>query len=424
MAGSGNFGGASAYSLWQQRLIRNEKGKVLASLANASIALRLAPEWADVLGYNAFTHTVELLAKPPWGGAAPALWQDADDALAAEWLQHHGINVSPTVAADAAQIVARENSFHPVRDYLDGLVWDGRERLDHWTIDFLGTEDTPYNRGVGARFMISAVARIYQPGCKADCAPILEGEQGIKKSTALRVLGAPWFTDEIAELGTKDAAQQLHGVWIVELAELESMTKAEINKVKAFLSRGTDRFRLPYGRRVGQFPRQCILVGSVNKDAYLRDETGGRRFWPIACGKIDIAGLKAARDQLWAEAVVRFRRGAPWWLETDELVAAAAVEQDARYAQDLWQPEIAAYLVGKSEVTVKEIVEKVLDITVDRRDQQHANRVAACLKALRWKRIRGDAGTDSAGKRLRPWVYRPLDPNAWSTGASTSAQRF
>src|SRR5262249_52673601 len=157
---------------------------------------------------------------------------------------------------------------------------------------YLGVDSSDYARAVGARRLISAVARIYEPGCQADHVLILEGPQGQGKSTALRTIGEPFYSDDIAELGTKDASLGTAGVWIVELPELYAMARAEVSKVKSFFSRRTDRFRPPYGRRMVEAHRQCVFAGSVNNDVYLKDETGGRRFWPLQCGRIDLDSLR------------------------------------------------------------------------------------------------------------------------------------
>jgi len=174
---------------------------------------------------------------------------------------------------------------------------------------------------------------------------VLEGPQGARKSTALKILaGEDWFTDELPDLGSKDAAMHMQGVWIIEIAELDAIGKAEVSRIKAFLTRTTDRFRPPYGRYTIEVPRQCVFAGTVNPDTYLRDETGNRRFWPVRCGTIDIDALARDRDQLWAEAVARFRGGAIWWLDTPALVAAAKAEQDKRYQTDAWDQLIEHWL--------------------------------------------------------------------------------
>jgi predicted P-loop ATPase len=173
-----------------------------------------------------------------------------------------------------------------VRQKLDSLKWDGTSRIGDWLSLYPRVDGNEYTFAVGARWLISAVARIYDPRCKADCALILEGDQGLMKSTALKVLAEPWFTDEIADLGSKDAAMQTRGVWVIEIAELDSMSRADVSKIKGFISRTTDRFRPSYEKRVIESRRQCVFAGSVNHCAYLRDETGGRRFWPVACTRI------------------------------------------------------------------------------------------------------------------------------------------
>ena len=223
----------------------------------------------------------------------PRPWSDSDDVRAAEWLQRREINVAPMVVSRSVNAVAREITVHPVRDYLGALAWDGMPRLETWPCRYLGAEDTAFNRTVGALWLISAVARIFRPGVKADHMLVLEGPQGAKKSTALKILaGEAWFTDELPDLGSKDAAMHMHGVWIIEMAELDAIGKAEVSRIKAFLTRTTDRYRPPYGRYTIEVPRQCVFAGTVNPDTYLRDETGNRRFWPVRCGTIDIDGAR------------------------------------------------------------------------------------------------------------------------------------
>ena len=287
---------------WRHLLItRDKSGAPRPLLANAITAFRSAPEWEGLLWFDAFHQRTMLRGRAPWSvEATDEGWTGTNDILAADWLQRHDIYVSPDVAGQAIETVARDRRFHPVVNYLERCRWDRAARLDSWAIVYLGAEDTPYCRAVSRRWMISAVARIMEPGCKADCALILEGPQGLLKSAALKTLGHPWFTDDLADLGTKDAAMQLAGRWILELAELDSISRGEVSKIKAFMSRTTDRFRPPYGRRVVEQPRQCVLAGTVNNTEYLRDETGGRRFWPIQCSVIDTEALVADRDQLWA----------------------------------------------------------------------------------------------------------------------------
>jgi putative DNA primase/helicase len=299
-----------------------------------------------------------------------------------------------------------EHCFHPVRRYLDGLNWDGVRRLDNWLTWYAGAVETPYVAAVGSRMLIAAVARIYRPGCKADNVTILQARQGALKSTLVKTLAGQWFTDEIADLGSKDAAMQVAGVWILEIAELDSMSRAEGSKVKAFISRTADRFRPPYSRQVVEAPRQCIFVGTVNHDSYLKDETGARRFWPVTCGRIDIDELGTNRDQLWAEAVHQFRAGAAWWLDSDQLHDEAEVQQAARYDGDAWDELIAKWVARPEQrndqgghpmqpfsstdesVTVSDILTHAIGKRSDQWTQADQNRVARSLKFLDWERYR------------------------------------
>ena len=390
---------------WRDRLLLNLNGTVKPVLANAITALRGAPEWSGVLAYNEFANYTVLQKPTPWmktESRLPQDWSPNDDILTTEWLHHQGIFVSVEAAAQAVESVARERLFHPVREYLKTLEWDGRSRLHLWLSDYLGVPSSPYAAAVGSRWMISAVARVFEPGCKADCCLILEGEQGIRKSTALRILAQPWFTDEIADIGSKDAALQTRGVWVIEIAELDSLSRSDIGKIKAFMSRSTDRFRPPYGKRPIESPRQCIFAGSVNHAAYLRDETGGRRFWPVECQApvIDVESLAENRDQLWAEAMSLYFDGKPWWLDSVALNREAAKEQAERYEGDPWDELILDWAAGRDSVSIADVLSMCLDKKKDMWTQWDRNRVARCLRVNGW--IRFNAGPRGA----REWRYR------------------
>jgi hypothetical protein len=390
---------------WRDALLLNLNGTVKPALANAIAAMRCAPEWTGVLAYNEFPHFTLVQSPPTWAKTdafSPVPWSPNDDVLATEWLHHQGIFVSSDVTGQAVEAVAREHPFHPVRDYLSGLSWDNEPRLGSWLTDYLGVDPSAYASAVGSRWMISAVARVFAPGCKADCCLILEGDQGIKKSTTLRALADPWFTDEIADLGSKDAAIQTHGVWLIEIAELDSMSRADVGKIKAFMSRATDRFRPPYGKRSIESPRQCVFAGSVNHGTYLRDETGGRRFWPVACKApvIDVDALKEARDQLWAEAVALYYDGKPWWLDSVALNRAAEDQQAERYEGDPWDELILAWAETRESVSIAEILTGCLDKKKDMWTQADKVRIGRALRTAGWSRF-------YAGPRTaREWRYR------------------
>mgnify|MGYP005852643209 CR=1 FL=1 len=390
---------------WRNDLLLNLNSTVKPVLANAITALRGAPEWAGVLAYDEFANSTVMQKPTPWMKAdsrLPHEWTTNDDILTTEWLHHQGIFVSVEAAAQAVESVARERLFHPVREYLKALEWDGTSRLESWLSEYLGVDASPYAAAVGSRWMISAVARIFQPGCKADCCLILEGEQGIRKSTALRVLAQPWFTDELSDIGSKDAALQTRGVWVIEIAELESMSRSEVGRIKAFMSRSTDRFRPPYGQRLIESPRQCVFSGSVNHGTYLRDETGGRRFWPVKCQAplIDVESLEKNRDQLWAEAMSLYFYGKPWWLDSVELNREAAEEQAERYEGDPWDELILNWVEGRESVSIPEILTRCIEKKADMWTQMDRNRVARCLRANGWIRFRAREG------ERREWRFR------------------
>jgi predicted P-loop ATPase len=331
---------------WRKNLIEGDNG-IKPILANAITFLTHHPELKDMTSYDEFAVRTMALAGSPWNPGSRE-WCEVDDIRLAEWLQHHFCSVNKNAAAEAVAAVSRERSFHPVREYLSKLVWDKVPRIDTWLSTYAGVKDSPYSRAVGSRWLISAAARVFEPGCQVDHCLILQGPQGQRKSTLLRVLAGDWFTDQVGDLNNKDSAQQIHGVWIVEFAELEQLLglRAETAVVKAFITRRVDRFRPPYDRRPADFPRQCIFAGTVNLGEYFRDDTGARRFWPVSCGFIDIAGLERDRDQLWAEARERYERREPWHLDTAELVELAAVEQDMRYEADPWDSTVWEFVEG------------------------------------------------------------------------------
>src|SRR4051794_13268130 len=297
----------------------------------------------------------------------------------------------PATCATAVRMVATQHPHRPVREYLDGLEWDGTERLDSWLATCLGAMAEPgreaYLRQIGRKSLIQAVARIAEPGCKADHMPVLRGPQGIGTSSAIRALAVreEWFADEIADLGSKDAAQDLAGKWVIEVPELAAIRGREVERVKAFTSRSTDHYRPSYGRRSQDHPRQCVFFGTTNADTYLQDETGNRRSWPITAGEIDLAALIRDRDQLWAEAVAAYRAGETWWLDREAERAAARV-QARHLITDAWEEYVLDYIEAREWVSVAAILTTRLSVPIERQDQKGKNRVVAILKANGWKR--------------------------------------
>ena len=382
---------------WAALIRTSPEGEPIPDAANIIIPLQNDPVWKGRIAYDEFHQRPMFVNKPPWANGhwlGPSQFTDADEARVLIWMQKAGIHCRMDAVRQALSVVVDDNRFHPVRDYLDSLQWDGTPRIDSWLTYYLGVEPiADYTGPVGARWLISGVARIYEPGCLAKYCLVLEGEQDLKKSSALEVLGSPFFTDDVAELGTKDASMQIGNAWIVELSELDSVRRAHISAIKAFISRKTDRFRKPFGRYIIEQPRQCIMAGTVNPSTeYLTDDTGGVRFWPVLCAAIDIDALRNDRDQLWAEAIVRYRAGEKWWLDVSELKAARG-EQEARFAADSWEDAIASWLRGNPmivRVTTSEILKSVFDLPIAEHDRAKQTRVGIILRQrLLWRSKQG-----------------------------------
>jgi predicted P-loop ATPase len=396
-----------AFEDYREKLQRNKNGPILANLANVLMVLRSDKAWDGVLAFNEFSLYTITKTAAPHQVKAGANWTDHDDGLTAEWMQKHGIQASSKLVGEAVNIVAKEHSFHPVRDYLQSLVWDKQPRLDAWLITYLGVEDSEFARAVGPRWLISAVARIMQPGCQVDHTLLLEGPQGLGKSTALRVLaGDDWFSDHISDLGSKDSRLELHGNLILEMSELDKLRHAELEKVKAFLTCRIDHFRPPYGRRVEAIPRSCVFAGTLNDQSPFTDETGNRRFWPVRCGTINIQALTDDRDQLWAEGFYRYTTGKSWYLETKELNDLAKEEQEKRYAKGQWDEVILEWLndpkprpatsvdeilptfhSDTDKVTVKDIVIHAIGKLVPQITLMDSNTVIRCLIHNGWTKV-------------------------------------
>jgi predicted P-loop ATPase len=319
------------------------------------------------------------------GGVYPRPLEDDDYTAAQAWFNNNGFpKATMDIVRAAVRKVCRHQAFDPLRDYLDGLQWDGAPRLASWLTTYCGAEPSAYVSEVGRRWCISAVARGFKPGVKADCMIVLEGAQGRRKSSALAALaGEDWFSDALPQMGDKDASSYLRGKWIIEVAELEAM-RSQMDAIKAFISRQVENYRPVYGREEVSEPRRCIFAGSTNKDDWQRDETGGRRFWPVKVGSIDVDAIARDRVQLWAEAVHLYRAGERWWLEGEEADQAQA-EVAERRPDDPWRADIARVVEGRAEVTTKEVLHELHVLPVDMTPQL-SKRVAQELVALGWVR--------------------------------------
>lgn len=340
-------------------------------------------------------------------GSFPRPWSDTDTVncqLFAQSLFNEKGPLRPgkDTVFDAITLIASHNKFNPLQDHLNSLKWDGVGRIRSLLPTYFGASDTPYHQTIGAKFTVSAIARAMQPGCKVDTVLILEGKQGIQKSSSIAALaGNDWFTDELPDLSSKDAAIQLVGKWIVEVSELSAFNRSDTETVKKFMSRSTDRFRAPYGKVALDHPRNTVFVATTNDDYYLKDSTGNRRFWPVKCGQIDLEAIKRDRDQLWAEAVAAYRDGMQWWL-TDNETTFAETEQDARRDVDPWEERVAsiAKIMGDHPVTMDMICNQ-LGIAFERRNAATNGRVSKCLKLNGYERKRLKARSDGR----RPYAY-------------------
>ena len=384
---------------WQDYLQRDDRGQVVPNLANAMTALRQASELAGLVAYDdMLRHTILNRAVPEsrvGKFADPRPLEDTDVIAILEWLQRHDLRrLGKEVAAQAIDLVAREHGFHPVRDYLNAQAWDRRPRIDKWLSYYLGAAPTPYTAAIGRWFLIALVARIMRPGCKADYMMVLEGPQGAKKSTACAILGGAWFSDSLPDVTAgKDVAVHLNGKWIIEVAEMSALGKAETAALKAFITRDTERYRPPYGREEVIAPRQCLFIGTTNKEMYLRDETGGRRFWPVKVGSLDTDALRHDRDQLFAEAVAAFNAGERWWPDADFERQHIAPEQEARFEADAWEDPIRDWLGSQAKCTVATVASSALHMERARIGTADQRRIMATLERLGWgRRPRGDKG--------------------------------
>lgn len=385
---------------WMFGLVCNDKGVAKPGVTkNWALFLENHPDMAGVFGWDSFKLRTMLVRRPPWergdGEWTARAIQDRDYSEAVMWLESRGMTPKASNIAAVIQTVAEHAAFDPLRDYLNGLVWDRKPRVAKWLSYYLGVEHCDYAETVGRCWLVSSVARGLRPGCKVDTMPILEGPQGALKSTAIRKLyGDRFFTDGLSDIGSKDAKMEMQGVWGLEVAEMQKFNAAETNEVKKFLTQQTDRFRPPYGRSVIEAPRRVVLCGTINPEgnAYLRDPTGARRFWPVVVGKLDLDAIEADRDQLWAEAVTMFKAGEKWWVQ-DEHLEVVKAEQEKRTDVDVWLDIIAPFLKTRNVVAQIEILEH-LGIHKRDMDWRHSGRVGRVMKKLGWSMKRDRSNGD------------------------------
>ena len=368
----------------------------------------------EVFALDEFRQRSMMLKAAPWTRARsneefPRPTRDADLVEALAWVQRQGIYIrgKVTIRAVLATIV-RDRPYHPIRDYLNGVRWDGKPRLGTWLTYYLGVQPVDnYTGPAGQMWMKSAVARVFNPGCIAKYVLVITGDQDIGKSTALSILGGEWYTDDIAQLGTKDSQMQAGNAWIVELAELDSMRQAHISATKAFISRKVDQFRPPYGEHVIQQERQCVLAATVNPAGpYLHDETGNVRFWPVAATIIDLDALRRDRDQLWAEAVHRYKNGEKWWPAGDFEPLEAQEEASETAEHDPWFDLVQEWIARQTKqfFSASQILTDALEMPKERMNRAAEMRLGKVLRRLGYESA--SARIPGQTKPVRRWKRR------------------
>lgn len=376
------------------------------NLNNAVAVLEYDPAFNHFVWFDEFLQRI--LTNDGAGGVRE--WTDADDInLTLDMQRRLGIaRMGRETVQQAVVAMAMRSMQHCVRDWLDGLQWDGEPRIDHFFEDNFGAPGTDYVRAVSKNFFLSLVARVFLPGCQVDNMVVLEGKQGAFKSQTLKALGGNWFSKQHESvINPKAFAEILQGAWLVEIDEMKAFTRAEVSGIKAIVSTQWDRYRPAYGRYAKVFHRQCVFVGTTNENDWNKDETGARRFWPIECfGLIDIENVRRYREQFFAEAVHRFKAvpldadpgvrmaaQADWW-ETPS--AATKQEQSRRFDSDPWFDVIQEWIGIRQEVLINEVLTECLDLKMRDVTSREQRRVAVSLRQLGWK----NSGNSRLGHRV------------------------
>jgi len=369
----------------------NKQGLPSRTYRNAREAIRAL---GVVCSYDEF-HDRMIVGGHPINQWAGELSDAVSVILRQAIIDRFGFDPGKDNIADAATELCLEGRFNPILDYFDELDWDGTPRLDDWFVTYLGAEDTPLNRAVGRLTLIAAVRRVRQPGCKFDHIPTLEGAEGTMKSTSIVTLaGVDNFSDQtILTQSDKEQQELVCGVWLYEIADLAGMRRADVEKIKAFVSRTHDRVRPAYGRRRVDAPRRCIFIATTNEDEYLQSQTGNRRFWPVKTGTIDIKALRRDRDQLWAEAAEAEAKDTPLVLPKDQWGDASAA-QDERRLQDPWDDTLASVCgriyvneeTGAEEerISSEELFKIYLELPPAKTQHAEALRLKRSMRRLGW----------------------------------------
>jgi len=370
------------------RLQTNRTGGIKASAYNINQILSNHEDFKGFIRFNTFSMRVIKQSGFMFGEGE---WQDNDLTATLIWLsEHYSMEASDRLVQNIVTYIASKNSYSSVRDYLFGLQWDGTPRVKSFLVKYFGVEDSYSVNVFNRAFLLGAVARVVDPGCKNDNVLILEGKTGIKKSSGLKELcGEDWFSDAPLDLGnTADCYLGMRGNWFIEMAELKKFKGASATALRAFFSQSTDQYREPYGRNMVTVPRQCIFVGTTNDDVYF-NATTNRRYMPVTATKVDFEGIIADRNQIWAEALQEYLNAkatkTPWWFEPDDTDIIST--QNERLDLDPWHDEIERFVTGRDKVHNDEIYAE-LDLELSRITKGQQNRIYDIMSILGWKKGR------------------------------------
>lgn len=389
---------------WASEVLRAKDSRIVENIPNALLVLAKDPRWSGVLAWNEFERKVFVRRELPWLDAGefldvPRPLSNHDLTHVQMWLQNEKFGGGMwTLGADAVfaavNILAQQYKYHPVKEIFAALPeWDGVPRADTWLVDIFGVADTPYARMVGKMFLLGMLRRILTPGCKMDYMLILEGLQGMGKSTACELLcyNVGYGVAQFKSLDSVDTSIFIRNKWVVEFGEMHALRKAEVNELKLWLVKAVEDYRPKYGRANEHEPRQTVFIGTSNASEYLNDPTGGRRFWPVHCSKIDLEMLVNLRDQLWAEIVVCEKAGEAHYPDPAVELEHFAPEQKARMVEDPWEPLLFPAIERMNRVTQTYICSKV-GILPGKLDRFTDDRIKAIFNKHQWKRGRGKEG--------------------------------
>ena len=379
-------------------------GKLIKNIKNLVALFTVDEALQNLFIFNEFSRTIEYSKDAVWHDVKKGQELRDKDFIFVQYYIVHNKHVEWGIDKISNAIIqaSESNKYNPIKEYLSNLIWDGELRLDTWLVNAVGAEDGLYTRAVGSKFLMGSVARIFEPGVKFDNVLVLEGAENIGKSTVFRTLSHPWFCDSIdLTQSDKEIVEKMRGYWFLEVAEMFGVSDANQERIKSFLTRQDDVQRLPYDRLTGTFKRQSVFCASSNKLSYLFGEEGNRRFWPVKCGALNIEWLKENKDQLFAEAVYRWKQGEDLFLNKELYEIAKKMQSEKLSVNEVWLNVIDRFLTGKNETTMQEVLCDCLKI-----DIKEVNNRTYSINAGRILKRLGFEKKDCKGRSPRYWYIR------------------